>query len=210
MRGGKTVWAVRGWGGARSTLTPQYPRTLVLAANSANKKCWRSVHFSEMPQTKREKPHTGFSPPPRPGQRAEDRRMSSVPCWLLRLLLSWTLRQRSRRDRRRTVYNKNIFFFVYSRGKSFILRKGPQKSGGWGKRQGCCGSGDVMLPTVSLDPRTSLRLQWASLSMASLWGKWSTQQTSASTCSGPESWLNTGDPGVPAFLGPPVYWNSNI
>ena len=114
----------RSWKGLRwacSTLTPQHPRVCILAASSTNKKCWHFIHFSEMPQTKREKPRDGFSPPPSPRQETENR----CPQWTHLLLASSLLLVFTAEEHRRW---KNWIFFTGSRGKSLILRKGLRRT----------------------------------------------------------------------------------
>lgn len=94
----------------RSTLIPQHPRSFILAASSINKKCWHSVHFLEMPQTKRKKPQAGFSPAPSPSQETGNR----CPQWTALLLassplLAFTAKEQRRRRQKESNVKEQFF-----------------------------------------------------------------------------------------------------
>lgn len=77
----ETVWAVRGLGGPTlcwpySTLDPLFENS----GSLTNKKCWHSVHFSEMSPTKKEKLMSWLLTTSKP-QAGNRKQMSSMECF---------------------------------------------------------------------------------------------------------------------------------
>lgn len=140
-------------GGARSTVTPQHPRPLVLAASSANKNTLMfGPLLGDATNQEGKTPHRFLSTPE---ARAEARGQTHVLSTLLAPastpLLAFTAKEQRRE--KNSVQEYCFFSPIYSRRKSFIYpKKRTPEVRQLGKEAG-------MLPTVSLDPRPSLRLQ---------------------------------------------------
>lgn len=126
-------------GGARSTVTPQHPRPLVLAASSANKNTLMfGPLLGDATNQEGKTPHRFLSTPE---ARAETRGQTHVLSALLAPASAPLLAFTAKEQRREKNSVQEYCFFPPSTPEEshlFILRKGPQKSGSWGKRQGCC------------------------------------------------------------------------
>lgn len=139
---------------------PTAPVSLILAGGLTNKKCWRSVHFSEMPHTARQKVLSWFLTTSKP-QAGNRKQMSSMECFAPGNFSSLCFHSKGtegmEQEHKRTLF----FFFIGSNRKP--LQDGEKKAG-------VAALTNMMLPrSVSVDdPRPSTHHQGPSLSTADL------------------------------------------
>lgn len=206
------VWAVRGLAGPLHTDSTA-PQTLYSqnAASSTNKKCWHSVHFSEVPQTKKEKLLSWLLTTSKP-QAGNRKQMSSMECFAPGNFSSPCFYSKGT-EGMEEQHKRTLFFFhlpqqkaTCSKTRTLEVRQDREKKAGVFAL-----TKNIMLPTsVSADYlRPSAGHQWPSLWLLCKENLW-TQQTFVSTSSGPQPWLSTGDLTVPDLQEQIVCWETPV